>query len=1176
MKKAFVINILILLSLGSTVGFSQSVPVPVTNAIQIVELQGRVQILPAGTTTWQTASNNEILFPADQLRTAGNSRVAVHWSDQSIITFGASTAIEILPPPAADGQTGLHLLRGILSFFHRDEPGRIRIITRGAVAGVEGTEFVMAVNEAEDTTLSVIDGQVRFGDAQNTLLVTSGEQASLRLGQTPVRTAGFIANNLLQWCFYYPAVIDPAELNLSASEQRDLADSLNAYRAGDLLGALKIYPPGRDAISENERIYHGALLLAVGEVAQTETLLQSLSGATNQMRPLADSLSQVIAAVKRQYDVTFANPATASECLAASYLEQSRADRKTSLANALGLAQRAVALSPKFGFAWTRVAELQFSFGRLKEAMTALDAGLELAPQNAQALALKGFILAAQNQPHAAALWFNRAIDQDSALGNAWLGRGLTRIRLGDKAGGRADLLVAAALEPQRAELRSYLGKAFANSGDDLRAEKELALAKKLDPNDPTAWLYSALLNQQNNQINDAIRDLEKSQTLNDNRSVYRSGLLLDQDSAVRSANLATIYQDAVMTEVSVQEASRAVNADYANYSAHLFLASSYAQVLQADPNNSRYEPAVENEYLLANLLAPASAGTLSSTWSQQQHLNLFNQNHLGVFSSTEYLSRGAWTQTGLQYGTYNNFSYGLEEAYQTDPGQRANNDLEKRLITLKLKGQLTPQDSVYAEIQQYEGETGDLGQYYDTRMANTDGRIKNEQTPDLILGYHHEWSPGVDTLLMVRRLDDHTSMNGTVPLTIATRFANLTPDPYELVSVYGGYNIHSAYDNHLTFYTTELQQIWETESHATILGSRLQYGDTRTTNLEDTPSDKAALFDIPAAQQNNRSEFKRYVLYGYHQWQLFDSLKLIGGVSYDLLTQPENLLAPPISVNPDSIAQLSPKAGVIWTPLQNTTVQFAYARTLGDNTPNQSTQLESSQVAGFLQTFRDLISNYSVTQTGVGQDEIFGLSWEQKLSTGTYLDLSAGIKNCTVNQTVGVFDNLTDLYLNAIPSGLRERLDYQEQSVRFTVNQLVSRDWSLGGQYEISYAKLNDNYVDVPDTIILSDFQPRRNLTATLHRVGLFAIYNNPCGFFAKLDASWYAQNNQGYTPAVPGDNFWQMDAFAGYRFWHRKAELTFGVLNLTDQNYQLNPLNNYSELPRERTFLTQLKISF
>ena len=75
----------------------------------------------------------------------------------------------------------------------------------------------------------------------------------------------------------------------------------------------------------------------------------------------------------------------------------------------------------------------------------------------------------------------------DPALGNAWLGRGLCRIRLGDAAGGREDLLMAAALEPQRAGLRSYLSKAYANAGDNARAKKELQLAKHLDPNDPTA-----------------------------------------------------------------------------------------------------------------------------------------------------------------------------------------------------------------------------------------------------------------------------------------------------------------------------------------------------------------------------------------------------------------------------------------------------------------------------------------------------------------------------------------------------------------------------------------------------------------------------------------------------------------------------------------------------------------
>src|SRR5262249_33115 len=160
--------------------------------------------------------------------------------------------------------------------------------------------------------------------------------------------------------------------------------------------------------------------------------------------------------------------------------------RTIALTSALKLARQAATNSPDFGFAWARVAELEFSFGRTQRALDALNKSLALAPRNAQAIALKGFLLAAQNQTREPIETFNAAIAVASALGNAWRGRGLCRIRRGDLAGGREDLLIAAALEPQRAILRSYLGKAYGEAGDFKRAEKELELAKSLDPNDPT------------------------------------------------------------------------------------------------------------------------------------------------------------------------------------------------------------------------------------------------------------------------------------------------------------------------------------------------------------------------------------------------------------------------------------------------------------------------------------------------------------------------------------------------------------------------------------------------------------------------------------------------------------------------------------------------------------------
>jgi hypothetical protein len=182
---------------------AQAAPNPGPEEIRIVELQGTVEISPAGARTWVLTQTNQFLHPFDRLRTATNSRVALRWSNQSIVSFGAATELEVLPPHATGAQSALRLVRGILSFFHRDIPSRIRVITRGAVAGVEGTEFVVAVadvNGTERTTWSVIDGKLSFGNEVATLILASGEQATAELGQSPVRTPGFIANNVLQWC----------------------------------------------------------------------------------------------------------------------------------------------------------------------------------------------------------------------------------------------------------------------------------------------------------------------------------------------------------------------------------------------------------------------------------------------------------------------------------------------------------------------------------------------------------------------------------------------------------------------------------------------------------------------------------------------------------------------------------------------------------------------------------------------------------------------------------------------------------------------------------------------------------------------------------------------------------------------------------------------------------------
>ena len=98
----------------------------------------------------------------------------------------------------------------------------------------------------------------------------------------------------------------------------------------------------------------------------------------------------------------------------------------------------------------------------------------------------------------------------------------------------------------------------------------------------------------------------------------------------------------------------------------------------------------------------------------------------------------------------------------------------------------------------------------------------------------------------------------------------------------------------------------------------------------------------------------------------------------------------------------------------------------------------------------------------------------------------------------------------------------------------------------------------------------------ATLHQGQIFGLYHHPSGFFGRAEVYWAQQSNEGYAPDIPGDEIVQLNAYLGYRFRRNFGEATVGFLNLTDQDYKLNPLNYYNELPRERTLSVRVRFSF
>src|SRR5262249_56354961 len=116
---------------------------------------------------------------------------------------------------------------------------------------------------------------------------------------------------------------------------------------------------------------------------------------------------------------------------------------------------------------------------------------------------------------------FRQAIALDSADPLPRFGLGLALIRRGALEEGRKNLEVAVGLDSSNALLRSYLGKAYFEEKRAPLDAQQLAIAKELDPLDPTPYLYDAIRKQTENQPVAALRDLRAPNDRNDKPALY-------------------------------------------------------------------------------------------------------------------------------------------------------------------------------------------------------------------------------------------------------------------------------------------------------------------------------------------------------------------------------------------------------------------------------------------------------------------------------------------------------------------------------------------------------------------------------------------------------------------------------------------------------------------------------
>jgi hypothetical protein len=388
----------------------------------------------------------------------------------------------------------------------------------------------------------------------------------------------------------------------------------------------------------------------------------------------------------------------------------------------------------------------------------------------------------------------------------------------------------------------------------------------------------------------------------------------------------------------------------------------------------------------------------------------------------------------------------------------------------------------------------------------------------------------------------------------------------------------NAKYRNQIEIFTGELNQIFQTERFNVIVGGRFQTGNIETKDLLSLPPSQSPFtpyFPKPPAADSTSDDFERYSAYGYYTLRVVENLYATVGMSYDQITFPQNFRSPPIRSGTEERDRFNPKAALVWGATSNVTFRGVYSRALGGVTFDESFRLEPVQLAGFNQAFRTIIPESIAGSVAAPTYEIAGGAMDVKLPTRTYFGVQGEALNSEVRRTIGSYTfngkPLPDLFF--FPSSIRQRLDFGERTIVATVNQLVGDEWSIGARYRYSQAELETSY-PIPNSVRVGD--PRQR--ADLHQATLFILFNHRSGFFASSETDYYHQDNFGPSGTVaplPSQDFVQQNFFVGYRFRRQRGEISVGVLNVNDTDYRLNPLNVYSELPRERTFVARLKLN-
>jgi len=1103
----------------------------------LVSVEGIIESRSPQAETWQSLTLNARICADDIIRTGPNSRGAlfVEGSD-TMLRLDQTTTFQIVTPPQEKENTLIELFSGVMHFISRVRY-KLEVRTPYVNAAVDGTEFTVMV-ESEQTSIVLFEGDVLASNNAGSLRMAGAQVVTAQKDQAPQFTRRIKPEDAVQWTLHYQPIlhglIGSAQVAAQDPLESTFSNALAAMRRNDTASAFAslkhIPPPGRTPRFHN---YRAALFLLVGRVEEAQRELEKSqqlradnnSGALSLQAMIAVAQNKKAEALALANRGVAANQNSAVPLIALSYAQQAQFD----LHGALDSINRALLREPDNPYAYARQSELRLSQGDLEGAEVAAQKAVALDPEIELTQTVLGFSRLTQLDLAQAKANFAKAITLSSSSPMPHLGMALALIRQGQLEAGRRELEIATALDPGNALVRSYMGKAYYEEHRDELAATQYNLAKLRDPKDPTPWYYHALLLHQQGQTVEALHSLQTSVELNDNRAVYRSQLLMDQDQAARSAGLGQIYRDLNFEQLALIEGWKSLKADPADHSGHRLLADTYTHL-------PRHEVARVSELLQSQLLQPVNStpiqpimaeatlhtpdGMGPSDPSFNEYSALFNRDGITGLVSGVIGSNDMAGEEILLSGIKGNVSFSLGQYHYETDGWWENNDLDQDIYVGFLQANLSHKTSVQLEARRSQKEFGDLQMHfyevdYDTSERNS------EDFDSLRFGFHHRFNSRSELIASVIFGDKKTT-NYEEPSTNSSAESELDHDSrsaevrqlmrWGSVRATAGVGYLEDKENSEVTITVDVA--------LPCFVAMGIFGGSPVTYAPVAGFPPRCIVTIPSDSKEAARNANGYL---YASIDVNSELTLDLGASYDDYSD--------AGIEKE---QFNPKFGLTWQVGPKTTFRAAGFRTL--KRPLISSQtIEPTQVAGFNQFF-DGTDGERAERYGIALDHRFS----KTLFSGVELSYR---RRKNSNRTILGWDET-----------LRE-----EERARTYLYLTPIKHTALSLEY------------------FYERFHHSQTIDTT-HRFPLSLSYFHPSGLSGSLAPTFVRQYGQ--FDANFGnrrERFWNVDFSLDYHLPQRRGQISLDVRNLLDDEFAYKP--NDDNLPLfmgDRTISLRVSLDF